>query len=214
MTFNSVKYPKTFHFPDSPGIRNDDKVIKDISHFKGQEVVITEKIDGENTTLAYNRIHARSMDSKDHPSRHWVKANYAYLTRTLNPWYRICGENVYAEHSIHYINLESYFLAFNVWRNNFCLSWDTSVAFLQQYLIPTVPIIYVGVWDEDIISECKKLKPTEKGETEGFVVRLKRIFTFDEFQTSVIKYLRPNHVQTDTHWLYKPLIKNELKCDL
>lgn len=38
-------------------------------------VVITEKMDGENTTLYRDGLHARSLDSRHHPSRNWVKPN-------------------------------------------------------------------------------------------------------------------------------------------
>lgn len=41
--------------------------------FLGQEVVVTEKIDGENTTMYPDHIHARSLDSNHHPSRNIVK---------------------------------------------------------------------------------------------------------------------------------------------
>ena len=43
-----IKYPRTFHLPWSPGATSDDKMLKSIEHFIGKEVVITEKMDGEN----------------------------------------------------------------------------------------------------------------------------------------------------------------------
>jgi len=39
----------------------------------GREVVVTEKMDGENTTMYCDNIHARSIDGRHHPSRDWVK---------------------------------------------------------------------------------------------------------------------------------------------
>lgn len=36
-----VKYPRTFHFPWSPGCTADDKAFQDLSVFKGHEVVLT-----------------------------------------------------------------------------------------------------------------------------------------------------------------------------
>ena len=38
-----VKYPHTLHFPWSPGLQNDDKIIEDIQ-MEGHDVTITEKI--------------------------------------------------------------------------------------------------------------------------------------------------------------------------
>lgn len=68
-----MKYPRTMHLPWSRGYTDDDKILRATDHFAGQEVVITEKMDGENTTMYPDFIHARSLDSKDHPSRHYVK---------------------------------------------------------------------------------------------------------------------------------------------
>lgn len=204
------KYPRTPHLSWSEGATNDDRVLKDTKHFEGKKVVITEKLDGENTTIMHNHIHARSLDSKDHPSRHWVKQMYFYTATVLEKYTRICGENVYAQHSIPYENLDSYFYAFSVWRKDLCLSWETSISFLDIHNIITVPVIYIGPWSEAV---CKAitLKPTEKGEVEGYVVRLADAFRYDEFETSVAKFVRANHVQTDEHWMHKEVVKNKLK---
>ena len=204
------KYPRTPHLSWSPGATNDDKTLSDTKHFEGKKVVITEKLDGENTTIAYNHIHARSLDSKDHPSRHWVKAMYSFTASTLEKHTRICGENVYAQHSIAYENLDSYFYAFSVWRKHLCLSWETTISFLDLHNIITAPVIYIGIWNEDL---CKSIKlgPTEKGEVEGYVVRLADSFDYNDFDKSVAKFVRANHVQTDEHWLHKEVIPNKLK---
>lgn len=67
------KYPRTMHLPWSPGWTKDDRVLQTTEHFVGQEVVVTEKMDGENTTLARDYTHARSVSSSNHVSRHWLK---------------------------------------------------------------------------------------------------------------------------------------------
>ena len=76
---NLVKYGRTFHLPWSPGATDDDKVLDSVAHFVGHDVVVTEKMDGENTTVyPTGYTHARSVDSKkSHPSRDWLKANAA-----------------------------------------------------------------------------------------------------------------------------------------
>jgi hypothetical protein len=68
-----TKYPRTFHLPWSLGATSDDKVVPSVSHFEGRQVVVTEKMDGENTTLYRDHIHARSLDSKGGEDRAWVK---------------------------------------------------------------------------------------------------------------------------------------------
>ncbi len=204
------KYPRTYHLPWSPGVTKDDKIIKSTEHFVGKRVIVTEKLDGECTTIKRGRIHARSMDSKDHISRHWIKNQYGYLTNVLNTATRVCGENVFAEHSIAYQNLISFFYAFSVWNFSTCLSWDTTLEELKFLNIAHVPVIYDGIWDEDLIKNIP-VTPTEKGDMEGYVVRMASSFDIIDFDYNIAKYVRAGHVQTDEHWLSKPVVKNKLK---
>jgi len=67
-----LKYPRSWHLPYSEGTTNDDKKLKTDSHFVGKNVLITEKLDGESCSMTFDRIWARSVDSKDHPSRNWI----------------------------------------------------------------------------------------------------------------------------------------------
>lgn len=67
-------YPRTPHLPWSPGAASDDVRLADLAGLTGCEVVVTEKLDGENTTLYADGLHARSLDSAHHPSRGRVKA--------------------------------------------------------------------------------------------------------------------------------------------
>ena len=55
-----VKYPKTRHFHFS-NTSSDDVILGDYSGFKGEEVVVTEKMDGENTTIYRDGMHAREL---------------------------------------------------------------------------------------------------------------------------------------------------------
>lgn len=96
-----TKYPRTFHFPWSPGRSDDDKVLQDTSCFLNRHVVVTEKMDGENSTLyPGGKIHARSIDSSSHPSRDWLKKFWSERCHNLGDDMRVCGENLYAKHSI------------------------------------------------------------------------------------------------------------------
>ena len=95
------KYPKIFHLPWSPGLQNDDRLLKSTENFIGKEVVLTQKIDGENTTIYPDYHHARSIDSSYHPSRTWIRKLAKDVGYLLKDDERICGENVAAKHSIH-----------------------------------------------------------------------------------------------------------------
>jgi len=62
MTNYRQKYPKTVHLPNSPGT-TDDKKLDSVDHFEDRIVVVTEKLDGECTTLTPEKWHARSLDT-------------------------------------------------------------------------------------------------------------------------------------------------------
>jgi len=206
-----VKYPRTPHVPWSPHCRNrDDLILTDCSHFEGKRVVVTVKMDGENTTMYRDHIHARSMDSRHHPSRSWVKGLHAQIAHDIPEGWRVCGENCFAEHSIRYDNLSSYFLVFSIWdeRNN-CLSYDEMLEYTELLGLHTVPLLYRGVWDEEKI---RAISVDSHGgdDMEGYVVRVAEQFPYGRFLTSMAKWVRASHVQTDAHWMSKPVVKNGL----
>lgn len=207
-----TKYPKTPHLPFSPNADNGDVYLSDTSVFRGKRVVVTEKMDGENTTMYRDHIHARSLDSSHHPSRSWVKGLHADISHKIPEGWRVCGENIYAKHSIRYHNLTSYFYVFSIWNEeNICLPWHKTIAYSTMFKTPTVPVVYNGEWDrQDILSSFGKYKESSDDEVEGFVVRSYDSFRFSEFTSNVAKYVREGHVQTDDHWMHQEVEKNEI----
>lgn len=203
-----IKYPRTPHLPWSLGTTNDDVKQRDLSHFVGKQVVVTEKMDGENTTLYNDYMHARSIDSRFHPSRAWVKALQAQVGYKIPIGWRICGENLYARHSISYNNLPSYFMAFSVWNElNQCLSWQETKQFLASLGLATPKELYVGLWCEQTI----KAISIDTVNQEGYVVRLAEGFHYKDFASAVAKWVRNNHVTTEQHWMYADVIANGLQ---
>lgn len=202
-----IKYPRTFHCPWSESKTSDDKTLKSMSHFHGKRVVVTEKMDGENTTIYSDYIHARSLDSKFHPSRSWVRALQARIGHLMQPDTRICGENVFATHSIEYTDLESYFYMFSLWNGNVCQDWETTKMTADKLGLTMVPVLYEGIYDESLIKSLTNYR-------EGYVIRLTDSFTYDNFGTSVAKFVRANHVQTDEHWMHSEMKVNILKKDI
>jgi len=194
------KYPRTLHLPWSPGRSGDDKVLKSVECFVGKEVVVTEKLDGENTTIYQDYCHARSLDGKHHPSRSPIKNLQSQIGYLLPPNIRVCGENVYAKHSIGYDNLDSPFYVFSVWDREVCLSWDETLEWCEKLGQPSVPVLYRGEFDQDAILKLWN-GGSQFGEMgEGYAVRVSDSFSMSEFQTSLAKYVREDHVQTDKHW--------------
>jgi hypothetical protein len=209
---NRIKYPKTMHFPWSPNLQNDDRVLEDPACFEGKYVVMTEKMDGENTTMYRDAIHARSMtDMAPHPSRPWVQALHGRIKHDIPEGWRICGENVYAKHSIWYRNLTSYFYVFSIWNGDLCLDWYNTKEWCQLLGLSHAPEIWWGLYNEQNLHNASAYySPRGGNDVEGYVVRNASAFLLKDFQTNVAKYVRKGHVQTSEHWLNEPMVKNEL----
>lgn len=205
-----IKYPRTVHLPWSPGRSADDIEIADLSAFEGKEVVASAKLDGENTSITRERVYARSPDGNPHPSQDWVRQLHGRIAWELPERWRFCGENLYAEHSIHYDNLPSYFFLFSVWNDvNEALSWDETIEWAQLLGLETVPVLYRGVWDEEAIKACGSARPFGN-EPEGYVVRLAERIPYAGFRRSAAKFVRANHVTSDEHWRSKAVVPNDL----
>lgn len=194
------KYPRTPHFPWSPCATSDDKKLSDINEFLGKIIVVTEKMDGENSSLYKDYFHARSLDGRNHPSRSFVKALHSRICHMIPDGWRLCGENVYAKHSIEYNNLSSYFYLFSIWdQNNRCLSWADTEHYAKLLGVDLVPVLYCGPCKKDIHSLWNG-KSSFGCEGEGYVLRNFDSFHYDDFSSNVAKFVRENHVQTDEHW--------------
>jgi uncharacterized protein YbdZ (MbtH family) len=209
------QYPSTSHLPWSENITREDKVLASTDHFEGQNVVVTIKMDGEVWNMYSDSCHPRSLDGQHHPSpkvrnsRDWVKRKWASIKHDIPTGWRICGENLFAKHSIFYTQLESYFLAFSIWnKDNICLGWDETVEWLELLTFKPVPVIYRGAYDEKRIRALWNMD-SMRGE-EGYVVRIDKPFHYQEFGNNMAKFVRKDHIQTDQHWIWGTLIPNQL----
>lgn len=204
------KFPRTRHCPWSRSKGEDDKEHATMEQFIGREVVATEKMDGENTSMYRDHYHARSLDSRHHPSRDAVKAIWGNIRYMIPENWRVCGENLYAEHSIFYEDLESYFQGFSIWDDrNVALDWDTTLKFFKEWGITPVRELYRGVYDETAI---KKLwDESKRSHMEGYVIRVVDEIPYADYGRYVAKFVRKGHVQTDQHWMSKAVVPNKLR---
>jgi len=205
-----MKYPRTYHLPWSHLLK-DDRILENDDCFVGKDIVVTLKMDGENTTMYNNYIHARSVNSSSHETRNWVKGLWARVGYLLDDNMRICGENLYATHSIKYTSLSSYFMVFSMWVDHVCLSWDETVDYAEIMGLQTVPVIYRGLYDKNKI--IQSFSPYQS-DNEGYVVRISDEFTYANFRKSVAKYVLPEFRQvvnnSHGHWISKRVEPNEL----
>jgi hypothetical protein len=208
-----MKYPRTYHVPFSPGATKDDKKLKDgwFEYYRGKEIVVTEKLDGENSCLCQKGVFARSHGAETRSP--WSinlwgdNGLYWKVKGLIDDDLLIFGENLYGEHSIHYEKLRDYFHVFACYNETTdkWWSWD-DVKFVSKVLdVPHVPTLWRGIAEsEDQIRELiiqTMNMPSAYGNTkEGVVIRLANEFDGEDFPNYVCKYVRANHVQTDEHW--------------
>src|SRR4051794_20704198 len=111
----SAKYPRSFHFPWSPGGTNDDKRLSDVSALVGVEIIATEKCDGSNLTYTRESVFARSHSGPPgHPSFDVAKATHGRIGHLISHGISIFCEYCFAVHSIAYGSLPEYSLVFGV----------------------------------------------------------------------------------------------------
>ena len=204
-----VKYPRTLHLPWSPGATEDDRMLADLGGFRGEEVVVTEKMDGENTSLYQDYDHARSLDSASHSSQSWARALQARIGYQIPTGWRVCAENLYAKHSIAYENLPSFLLVISVWNDrNRCLGWDETLTWARLLGLESVPVLYRGPWDEKLVRQWDVRQGDQR--REGYVVRAAREFGYGEFRRVVGKYVRAGHTQAAHGWKRQRVVPNKL----
>jgi hypothetical protein len=227
-----LKYPRTLHFPWTGHMTTDDKkwsYEQVCEQFVGKEVVTSVKLDGECTTMRPDIVHARSPESRNHPSRTVIKSLHARIKHEIPRGWRICGENVYAEHSIHYHELTSYFYVFTIFNEfGIGIEWDSTLQICEMLGLQTVPVLSRAKWDEEKVKQLMSTPPVFGGKDiitglpalEGYVARITgeilvgKVEDADENSRDILlgvgKCVRRGHVQTSEHWLEKPMIVNNL----
>ncbi len=203
-----VKYPRTYHLPWSPGLTKDDRVMPDLGMLaEAPRVIAHVKMDGENTSMYRDFIHARSLSILgSHPSRTRVKTLHGSIAHEIPEGWRICAENLQGKHSIHYHQLKDYVYGFSIWNaENECLPWDETAEWFALLGITPCPILYDGPFDEKLLRGLWNAQH-DGDPCEGYVLRIAGGYRYRDYRRAVGKYVRSNHVQTHAHWMqqYEP----------
>lgn len=214
-----VKAPRTWHLPWSPGRTPDDRVLDGVSQFVGREIVVTAKMDGENVTVNHGGyVHARKVEPINTPNSERMKALAAEIGGDIPVDWRVCGESLIRQHTIHYQNLPPgprwFYQVFNVWdHRNVCLDWDGVCEWAALLDLPTVPVLYRGPWDEKLIRGL--LRDTHDGDPmEGYVVRVTDPFPFGDYRRLVGKCVRDKfHMPQNGKWRYAAPVFNAPKSE-
>lgn len=201
------KYNRTYHLDFSPGATNDDRIADSVDSLIGIPIIITEKLDGENTGMTNDGVYARSHAAfTTSPwSREVRQLHTLKIEGNLEENVFIFGENMEGIHSIEYTDIDSYFYMFGVRDNDIWLSWDKVEEYSYLLDIPTVPILYSGIINskKELTEIVKRImsEPSELGgEKEGVVIRKYGQFHNDDFANYLQKWVRRDHVTTDEHW--------------
>ena len=200
------KYPRSYHFPFSPGATNDDRIATSISGLIGIPIVATEKLDGENEALTKNGVYARSHAA--FTTSDWtrsVREFHAKIGHQIPDDIYMFVENMEGIHSIEYERLQSYFYLFGVRENETWKSWQEVEEYAFLFDIPTVPVLFRGVVNsekelQELVEKMAKEKSALGGEREGVVIRAESGFSNDEFGQKLLKWVRASHIKTDQHW--------------
>jgi hypothetical protein len=170
-------------------------MMPDTGALQDQRVIVTEKMDGENITVYRNYFHGRSVDGPAHPSRDWLRLFLTGLSERIPAGMRICGEYLYARHTVHYDKLDSYFLGFSAWNDYGCLPWDNTLSLFKEIGIRPVPLFYDGPFDRESMHSAWQAQCTLQ--SEGYIVRSASAISTARFRHLCGKFVRGGYVQTD-----------------
>ncbi len=215
----SQKYGRTYHFPFSPGTTSDDRINRDYWQDIQQieQLVHTEKLDGENNCLSAAGVFARSHAAPtESPWTQEIRNRWNLIKNDLGN-IEIFGENLFAIHSIRYERLEEYFFVFAVRCTDKWLSWEEVKFYASLFDFPTVPELGIqhvkdleeGVLKKEIIKLAEEASLFNSYDTitqsacsrEGVVCRNIKEYSVNDFSHNVFKYVRKGHVKTGEHWI-------------
>lgn len=211
------KYGRTYHYPFSPGTTSDDRINKE--YWQDIQLINllihTEKLDGENNCLNQYGVFARS---------HAAPTVSAWTRQIRQRWQQIksdlgdielFGENLYATHSIEYRGLEQSFYLFAVRYKDMWLSWEEVQFYAALFDFACVPELRLNGQHQIEAEYCLAIieqagavgcfapHDVHTGlpcSMEGIVTRNAAEFPVSQFSHNVFKYVRKNHVKTDSHW--------------
>lgn len=213
-----VKYPRTPHLPWSPGKTRDDRTIESLECLTNTSILVTEKLDGSNVCMTQDAVYSRGGDA-NHPSFNWLKAWHATHRYAIPRFSFAYAEYCYAVHSISYDTLPHYLHLFAVLdaEDSTWLSWKEVTKLAAALNIPTVPTIsslfaHNEKELEETTREIMDSGTSVYGPTrEGLVLRDSSQIKQEEFGVKVAKWVRKDHVQTDEHWMHKPIVQQHLE---
>lgn len=210
------KMPSMKHVPWSEEQVRPNKVLDRETAsdmFNDKTNIVLEKMDGAQVCLTKQEVYARSHGHKAHGKQFDMlkKQHREQYIHAIPSGYAVFGEWLYAQHSIEYTDLPSYFLVFGFYdvENRRWESWQATKALSYKCGFDHVPEITTvtkgNMYDDQPEGESRY------GDTlEGYVIRNRRSFQIDDLTENMAKCVRENHVQTgEFHWQTGTITTNQ-----
>ena len=162
-------YPRTPHLPWSPGVTPDDvRAGGSVRAAPGARSWSPRSSTGRTppcTRTACTRVRSTRRTI---PRGRGSRVSRAGSVARIPAGWRVCGENLYARHSLAYEDLDSWFYGFSVWDGEHCLDWDRTVT-LPAGLgdARSRAVLWRGVFDERALRRLR----LDTARQEGYVVR-------------------------------------------
>ena len=179
--------------------------MEDPTALAGRDIVVTEKLDGDNTLIFQGGVYGRTGAGAG-PWAGLVKKHHAWKLAGTD--LSLYGENLYPVHTIRYDPMppEETFRAFALRRPDGSFEPFRALEELCTALdIPTVPILFRGRRQstqelDQLIHRAHAEPSLLGGEREGVVVRAAGEMSAQDFPRMACKSVRLGHVQAETHW--------------
>ncbi len=221
MKWQEFKFPKTPYI-FSKGTREDKILDKDkVKLFLESNVIIQEKIDGNNLMIFADEAgpHFKSRSS--------IVTGYDTKFKSLDLWYKthekeikkisdknlyLIGEWVFWKHSIHYLSLPSYFIAYDIFDANeqkFLSQKKVSRILNNTKIVYNQPIYEGSINGKDNLEHLIENSNFGASKKEGLVIRIDD----ENYNIYRAKYVPKEFTEgIKKHWV--PKEKNRLKYDI
>jgi len=224
-------YPRTKHLPHQPNASRQDLIATEDEAsiiFREPHVYIEEKVDGANLGVMWedegpvirNRSHIlRKGYRKETAAKMQFASTWSWMYDRREAFLKlhdlfgpasIYGEWLYAQHSIPYKELPSYFIAFDIFDHQFKKYLDTGQArkLLQEAGFDIPPLLHHGELDSyqhltRFLEQPSAFSPTKR---EGVYLKV----SDGSFIQHRFKMVRQDFIAGE-HWSDSHLMKNGLR---
>jgi gluconate kinase len=221
-----IKFVRTKHLFNLGGATRDDLILgpDDVKTFLNTDIYIEEKIDGANMGFSIKDYKVVAQNRS-----HYVNSAYHAQFKLLDKWildhtedlYNILGDGnlilygewVFALHSINYVELPDYFIAFDLYdiSEQRFYSRDRLEKILEGTTISLIPCIKKGSFKNitDIVDLVKTKSQFYDGPIEGVYVRRCNELWLEDRAKIVRNDFLPG--ENFKHWTKNQLTVNKIK---